>query len=248
MKIFLLICFVLLLISGYLFFSYTQINSQISKRDSQPPPGDSRAVLLGQGQTPFYILVLGDDLPAGVGATDIKKSFPYKMAEQLSDTASTVNLINLSKPGATSEDVINSQIPQALNEHQVSHILIEVGTNDIIEGVDGVQFQKNYESILGKLRINSAKIFALNIPYLGSPEFLTFPFSTLQDLKIRQFNNIIKEAAKLNGANYLDIHNNTPELKSDESVYSKDQFHPNDQEYSVFADLILDQMKNVVYR
>lgn len=75
-------------------------------------------------------LSLGDSIAAGNGASDAAKtSFPALLAD-----ARDVALVNLAVAGATTQDVIDKQIPQAVDSLEggdISFITLSAGGNDL---------------------------------------------------------------------------------------------------------------------
>jgi lysophospholipase L1-like esterase len=114
----------------------------------------------GQSDSDLYI-ALGDSIAAGTGASVPERQGYVARLHQLIEIAagSPVSLVNLSVPGATSEDLISNQIPMATQlvelsadqGRKVSAITISIGANDVIRA--GAT-QSDREEALDRVRLN----------------------------------------------------------------------------------------------
>ncbi|MDH3413482.1 MAG: GDSL-type esterase/lipase family protein, partial [Gammaproteobacteria bacterium] len=105
-------------------------------------------------------MALGDSLAAGYGAQPVTQGYVYRLYKRgVFDTTPNTLFANAAVPGATSNDVLLYQVPQAVQLFQPHVITITVGGNDllsILEGADPgtvlTQFQNNLVAILASLR------------------------------------------------------------------------------------------------
>lgn len=78
----------------------------------------------------FRIVVLGDSISEGVGATAFRYSYVGRVSAYIAEkTGRSVFVANHAMAGATSDDLIKYQLPHADIE-SADLILLEVGTND----------------------------------------------------------------------------------------------------------------------
>lgn len=228
---YLIVILIILGIAAYFNRSYANIYSQINSADLKNPKENE--VQIGNYPKKVTLAVLGDSLAAGVGASSYKNSLAYLFGLDLSKKEQkTIELINVAVPGATSQDILTNQIPN-LEKIQPDEIILLVGTNDVHNLVKSSNFKNNFSKILIFFKSRqSKKVFVFSIPYLGSPSLIQQPYSTILNLRIRQFNSIIQSLASQNSFTYVDVYGKTAEVfKTDQSQYAKDGFHPSNRGY-----------------
>lgn len=105
-------------------------------------------------------MALGDSLAAGYGAQPATQGYVYRLYQRgVFDNTPNTLFANAAVPGATSEDVLLFQVPQAVQRFQPHVITITVGGNDLLAILNGAdpavvlgQFQNNLAAILASLR------------------------------------------------------------------------------------------------
>lgn len=105
-------------------------------------------------------MALGDSLVAGYGAIPATQGYVYLLyKEGVFDIATNTLLSNAGVPGVTSRQVLDHQVPQAIEAFRPTVITLTVGGNDllrILKGADAGQvlseFQTNLTLILQNLR------------------------------------------------------------------------------------------------
>jgi lysophospholipase L1-like esterase len=156
-------------------------------------------------------LAIGDSLAAGFGAIPVTQGYAYLLYQGGTFDALTNTIFaNAAVPGATSADVSEFQVPQAVNIFQPHVVTIWVGGNDLLQILKGANpvtvltvFQANLAKILGTLRagLPSARIIIGN--QYDIPE-ITAGISGAADI-IDQFNLTIAGVAQANGARVADV-------------------------------------------
>jgi len=105
-------------------------------------------------------MALGDSLAAGYGAQPVTRGYVYRLYQRgvFDDTTNTL-FANTGVPGATSEDVLLHQVPQAVQRFRPDVITLTVGGNDLLAILAGAdpnavlqKFQNNLVAILASLR------------------------------------------------------------------------------------------------
>jgi len=115
--------------------------------------------------------------------------------------------------------------------------IIWVGANDIIDGVDPKDFEKQLDNMLGRLEDTKAFIAIADIPDLTElPRFRENPTKTVTRKRIGAFNDAIKRQANDHGAALVRL---SAEEVEDRFVSDADGFHPNDRGYRRIAELFL---------
>ncbi len=116
-------------------------------------------------------LAMGDSLAAGYGAIPATQGYTYLLYQGgVYDSLTNTLFANAAVPGATSDDVLAYQVPQA-SFFQPHVITISVGGNDLLKILNGAdpivtlgQFQQNLLQILGGLHaaLPDARIYIHN--------------------------------------------------------------------------------------
>lgn len=187
-------------------------------------------------------VILGDSLMDGVGNIDPGSTLPAIFAGHLQNQQKSGTLTKLAQAGATTKDVFNNQVPEAV-EMYPDYIMVMIGTNDVHNPITNWEFKKNYEQMIDALNNNTrAEITIINIPYIGSDQILLPPWNTILDLRIQRFNQIIKEVADEKNIKVIDLYTPTKtQFIKTSDLYSEDEFHPSDKGYKLWADIILSQ-------
>lgn len=184
-------------------------------------------------------VAMGDSLTAGVGVNSFEKSFPYKVAEMISNEGKNVTLNIQALPGAKSVDIINLYVEPTIKLNP-DLITVFVGVNDVHGNITEDEFKNNYKIILNKLtKETKAKIYIINLPYIGDDKLILPPYNTYFNNRTQEFNRILKQLADEYDLDYVDLY--TPTYKpSIEKYYSKDSFHPSDVGYKLWSEIIYD--------
>lgn len=222
-----------LIIAVYLYLSYAYFYQFLREHRSVSPIHEITTIIGNNPKTQTIKYVsLGDSLTEGVGASAYQKTYPYLLARKLS-SKNNVELVNLSRAGDTSEDVLVSQLSQALSE-KPDLVTLLIGINDIHNLESLKEFENNFSRIANSLKNSGAKIYLLSIPYLGSSKIVYPPYNLILDFRTKQFNNVIKKIAAEMKVAYIDLYS----LKKGPNFYSPDQFHPSDFGYEEWSKTI----------
>lgn len=100
-------------------------------------------------------LALGDSLTAGYGASPVTNGYAYQLYQSgVYDSMHNTTFANAAVPGATSQQVLNFQVPAATQIFQPHVITMTMGGNDalaIVAGADPVQVQQAFQANLGAI-------------------------------------------------------------------------------------------------
>lgn len=185
-------------------------------------------------------VALGDSLSAGVGSNNFENTIVNDFAVGLSRNGNSVHVLNLAVPGATTRDVIVSQLDNAVALNP-DYITLFIGINDIHNKVSPEVFKSNYSHIIEMLLASTeAKITVINLPYLGSSSLVLPPYNWLLNSRTKQFNKVISLQADSSRITTVDLYSNSYEIfKRDQSLYSTDDFHPSEAGYAVWSQIIM---------
>ena len=233
---------VLIVVGIYLYFANVYIYWRIDNGNLPKIEHSQETQIKNNTSSTLVYTALGDSLTFGAGAQNYKQSFPYLISKKISEARGNVLMENLSFPGATSNDLIDSQLEKAVVFNS-DIITVLIGTNDVHNYVSAKKFSDNYEMILKTLGARTkAKIYAIGLPYIGVNTIYLPPFNFYFSYKINQYNEIIKSLAGQYGAVYVDIATPTKKWMNDSVNYSADSFHPSSVGYDVLSKIIYDRI------
>lgn len=196
---------------------------------------------------PIVYVALGDSTGAGVGARE--GGYVARVFKRLLELRPGSKLSNLCVSGATTADLLRSQLDRAvaLNPDLVT---VGIGINDIGHGLTLEQFSKNYEKIISTLREKTrAQIVVTNIPDISSAPRIPGPMRNEYQRQIVQFSERLGEIASRHGATVFDVHTITKaELPSHPEYFSADGFHPSDKGYELWASEMWPTVEEVISR
>lgn len=205
-------------------------------------PGNVRAELPWQVEQHSRYMALGDSLTAGYGAIPATQGYVYLLYQSgVFDTVPNTTLCNAGVPGATSQDVLEYQVPQAIERFRPTVITITIGGNDLLSILTGSNpsqvigaFKENLTQILTLLRVGlpDAKIYINNlyaIPEIPASEIIV-PF----------FNKVLTQVADDFGVPVADVYGafqgREGLLLIERRGAAPDQVHPTNAGYRAMAE------------
>ena len=240
-KKYLLIVVALIIIIGiYMNLSYSHIYKKIDDASLKSPDQNQTYVLgYGIGAESITYVAMGDSLTAGVGVDNYEKSFPFLIAKNFAATGNDVVLKDRAFPGARTSDLKGDLLEQTIKD-QPSIVTLLIGVNDIHGNISKSEFKSNYEEILSRLtKETKAKIYVINLPFIGGTDLLRFPYNFYFDYQTKQFNEVIKNLAENYNVKYIDLYSQTvDEFKKEGDHYASDSFHPSAKGYEEWAKII----------
>lgn len=245
MRKYLILVLLILLIVIYLNRSYAYIFDEIKEKNlAQPAQTTIELTSQPRLSKPVIYVALGGSLTAGVGSSGISNTFPYILSNKLNKLHSPVKLINLGIPGATTQTVLQNELPTTIQD-QPDIVTLFVGINDLHNLVSLQKFTENYKQILQDLTTKTAAtIIILNTPYLGSKTLILPPYNLLYDFRTRQLNQIIKNLADSYHLQDIDLYSFTKTISDSPDFYSPDQFHPSDSGYKAWGQMISSEVSD----
>jgi acyl-CoA thioesterase I len=182
-------------------------------------------------------MAIGASDAVGIAATPLTNGYVYRIEDKLEDEGKKVQLLNLGIPAANL-DTIAQAVRGALRiGAKPDLVTIWVGANDIIDGVDPQQFDRELDDLLGRLQDTKAFIAIADIPDLTElPRFRENPIATVTRERISAFNQVIQQRAEKHGAALVRL---SDEPVEDRFVSDLDGFHPNDRGHKRIAELFL---------
>lgn len=193
-----------------------------------------------EGHTRY--MALGDSLAAGYGALPATQGYVYRLyREEVFDKVSHTLFSNAGVPGVTSRQVLNYQVPQAIEAFRPSVITISVGGNDLLRILKGEnsnlvlsEFQANFAQILGALRsaLPNTRIYVSNL--------YTIPQIAGADQVVPVFNQIVAGVAGMYNVPVADVYSRflgrRGLLLIERPGAAPDEVHPTNAGYEVMAE------------
>lgn len=118
----------------------------------------------GQNQAPIRLLVFGDSLVAGYSLPP-DASYPAQLEKALKAKGVNAAVLNAGVSGDTTAAAA-SRLDWALADRP-THVIVELGANDMLRGLPPEQARTNLDAILGKLK--QAKLPVLLMGMLAAP-------------------------------------------------------------------------------
>jgi len=182
----------------------------------------------------FVYIALGDSAAQGIGASKPEYGYVGSLAEDIAKaTGTSVQVVNLSVPGAKIQDVINSQL-SALDDYRPDLITVEIGSNNI-RHFDEAAFKTDFDELARRLPKGA---YVANIPHSGG----VYKNNTEAVLASR----IVADAVQSNGLLLVDLQTETTHHRSIRN-YAADYFHPNNRAYRIWRDAFWRQIEIEVY-
>jgi len=190
------------------------------------------------GDADITYVAIGASDAAGVGASPNTKGYVFLIEDRLERDRS-VDLVNLGIPGAEITELVEAELPVAVEEDP-ELVTVFAGGNDIVDGDDPGTFEDELKELLSTLaRETRARVFIATLPNLVAlPRFQATPSPNVTDQRVKAFNAAIIRQAQAHGAELvrLDL---APLLTQ---RVSEDGFHPSNEGYEVMANLFLDKI------
>lgn len=240
----LVIAVILFVVIGiYLNRSYSRIYAKIDLMALISPDKQHDYVVGKETESKTKYVALGDSLTAGVGVDDYTRSYPYLVAKELNKKEEKqVLLKTIATPGIRSGGFTDELLKQAI-ESKPDVITILLGVNDIHGLIPEKEFERNYDHILDVLtKGTKAKIYVINIPYIGSAKLILPPYNYYFRSQTEDFNIILKRLATKYKVNYIDIYQPTLSMSEKKDYYAEDLFHPSSVGYLLWAGIIYDNL------
>lgn len=110
---------------------------------------------------PPVILVLGDSLSAGYGM-DVEDSWVHLLEIRLQEQGHSYRILNSSVSGDTTQGGL-SRLPRLLDRYQPEIVIIELGGNDGLRGINPDVTRKNMTSMIQQSQQNGARVLLTGI-------------------------------------------------------------------------------------
>jgi lysophospholipase L1-like esterase len=161
-----------------------------------PEAAGDRSGVVGSGDDPVKLFVIGESTVAGLGARTHGQALAGRFAEQLSSRlAKTVHWTVIGRNGVTAKRTIDELVP-LIPDEKFDYILVGLGGNDVMKLSSPRKWRRDMTRLLAILQAKNpgAVIFITNCPMIKySPviphpiKFLLWELSKLHDANIKEF-------------------------------------------------------------
>lgn len=202
----------------------------------------------GSGTTPaLTFVVLGDSTSVGVGVDEAADAYATLLARRLAEgTGKSVELRVLGESGARVEDVLDDQVPAAV-ELDPDVVFVGIGANDVTHLTPLDDVRDSMRAALDLLGRTGATIVVAGAPDMRIDAWHE-PLRSLAYLRGKQVTGAVEEAATEKGAAVVELAEETgPFFAEDpEGHFSDDRFHPSALGYRRWADAIFPVLAEAV--
>ena len=181
------------------------------------------------------VLVFGDSLAAGVGASTPDPAFAAIMFAQLTNGDPSSEFDDLAISGATAADVLDTQLPDAeARAIDATDVWLCVGGNDVFHGTPTDTFSTTEHSLVTRLRSSwpRAHIIVFGIPDVTRTPLLP-GLAQFHDMASAD-NVAAADAARASQADFVDLFSLTDSQNLGGQL-SSDSLHPDDDGHAAIA-------------
>jgi lysophospholipase L1-like esterase len=181
-------------------------------------------------------VALGDSYTIGTATRSAGERWPDQLVARLGGDALEL-VANLGVNGFTSRDVIEAELPR-LDELRPGFATLQIGVNDVVQGVEAATYGRNVVTILDDLlrRLAPNRIVTVATPdYTVTPEGAAYGDPATQAAGIRRNNGILGDRARERGIAFVDIHDLSLRAADDRSLIADDGLHPSGAQYTLWV-------------
>jgi len=199
-----------------------------------------------------HLICVGDSITHGSGSSNISwTSYPARLQQILSRTINISDINNYGVKGSTAQRKSHNSFwntgmyRDALNNHNVSTIIIQLGSNDAVYRIwNDSAFINDYKDLIKSFREKSplALVFLCIPPPIYGQYAATKINTTVVNLLLP---SIITDIGKDTGSHIIDLYtplggNGTRLTRPD--YFVRDGVHPNDKGYLEIANVVATQV------
>lgn len=193
------------------------------------------------------VAVLGDSSVTAPGVRSPDDIWVSRVGERLAESYHVV-LSSFAVGGSTARDLIEEQLASAI-EFGPDLVLIAVGANDAMRGVPLRVFERNLDTLVGRLAPTGAVIVLSGVGDLGSIPRLHPPLENLMSHRASRFDRAHWRVAKRHGATV--VHQRSDDRSvwyRDPELWADDRFHVSSRGHKRWADTAWQTIAPVVRR
>ncbi len=174
------------------------------------------------------VLFAGDSTAVGIGATDNTMSTSGWFSKDFPDA----HVENHSRSGLRLGGLI--VILSDLQGKKFDIAILQIGANDIIRFTPFMEIENNLQQVLRLTRQIAKRIIILHSGDIGEVRIFLWPLDWIYTQRTLKMRDIYRAASRNADISYVDIYTLNKKIKNIQQKYAKDNFHLNDQGYSMW--------------
>ncbi len=191
------------------------------------------------------LVILGDSTVTAPGIDDADATWSRLVVRHLS-ARYHVEFTCLAEGGAKALDVVEDQLPQAL-EGQWNVAIVSVGSNDIMRFVPVWRFEQRLDHIVARLQEVADEVILFGVGDLGSIPRLVFPLDRIASGAGHIADLVHRRVAARRGVAKIDQWRlTTAAFNSGIHMFAPDLFHPSPAGHRAWADALIPTVDQVV--
>jgi len=218
-------------------------------RSAEPlPTGLVGPVAPTVGPDALRYVALGDSYTFGDGVTQADR-WPNQLVRILRPDLDLDIAANLAGRSTASQDVIEDQLPR-LVDLEPQFVSVQVGVNDAIAAntVTAANYSDNMATILDTVlgEVDADRVVVLTTPdYTLTPQGAIFDDPEGRSARTREFNALLRDAARSRGIAVVDISPISDRVPLDPTLVAPDGLHPSGKQYAGWADLVAETVRKL---
>jgi lysophospholipase L1-like esterase len=186
------------------------------------------------------ILMIGDSVIVGVGATNPLNSLPGRMSKLYPDST----IISRGVAGSTTKDLVSLINNAIINKHY-DIAFIFCGGKDIIHFVNPKKYAHNLSQAFLRLQKIANTVVYISPPNVGLSPIFPFPISYFYSFYARKLKDVAISVTQKHGVVHIDLFREDHEdnFRNRPELYASDRSHPNDEGYGLWFSFIEKKLK-----
>jgi len=178
------------------------------------------------------LLILGDSLSAAYGLEQ-QLGWVSLLQNKWQDEKIQIDIVNAAVSGETTDGGL-ARLPRLLEQHMPTHILIELGGNDGLQGHNTNKIMRNLEKIVIKSKASGAEVFIqdIQIPTNYGRRYSEMFQGNYE--RVASTQNVVKIPFFLKN------------IALNEELMQRDGIHPNAEAQPLIADFMYEQLTNLI--
>lgn len=168
--------------------------------------------------------------------------WPDRLVAALGSGTPRLELVaNLAVNGATTDDVIERQLPE-LDRHRPEFVTLLIGVNDVVQRRPPARYEANVRTILDDLvgRVGSGRIVVVAVPdYTVTPAGGDYGDPRRQHDAIVAVNAVMDRLAAERGIAWVDTFDLSLQAADDPGLVAGDGLHPSGAQYALWVERIV---------
>lgn len=184
--------------------------------------------LIGKGKSKLKILMVGDSIAAGVGASSFENSIPGRLVKYFSGSH-RLDFINKARAGMKIRDLLDIPLPKVKQDI----VVLIVSSNDVFHFTNLNEFSDSVVEVLDKYSKLTKKLIFLGPGKISTAPALALPIRIIYKTLESRYTSILEEkTSKYSNVTYIKP-GNPPR-----GTFANDKFHPNDEGHRVGFEVI----------